>query len=116
VDGDRAAPVCERCYEDLHPGIEVVVSYWPVSEASYLCKTPEDHLPFTVIRSRKIAGRPGGRDEMYRPHLSQDHEVWEFTSVLAGEARDGSSYDAGEISDAQARAIMGRTRAKYLPG
>src|ERR1022692_2824592 len=49
VNGDWAAPVCERCYEDLHPGIEVFASYWSVSEASYLCKTPEDHLPFTVI-------------------------------------------------------------------
>ena|ERR1022692_220704 len=116
VDGDWAAPVCECCYEDLHPGIEVVVSYWSVSEASYLCKMPEDHLPFTVIRYRKIAGRLGGRDEMYRPHLSQDHEVWEFTSVLVEEARDGSSYDVTEIGEGEASAIMERTRAKYLSG
>ena len=115
MDGDWAAAVCERCYQDLHPGIEVVVSYWSVSEASYLRKTPEDHLPFTVIRSRKIAGQLGGRDEMYRPHLSQDGEVWEFTSVLVEEARDGSSYDVHEIGEAEARAIMERTRAIYLP-
>ena len=115
VDGDWTAPVCERCYEDLHPGIEVVVSYWPVSEASYLRKTPEDHLPLTVIRSRKVAGHLGGRDEMYRPHFSQDRDIWEFTSVLAGEARDGSSYDVTEIGEGEASAIMERTRAKYLP-
>jgi hypothetical protein len=67
---DWAAPVCECCYEGLHPGIPVVVSYWSVSEASYLCKTPEEHLPFTVIRSRKVAEHLAGRDEMYRPHVS----------------------------------------------
>jgi hypothetical protein len=116
VDGDWAVPVCERCYEDLHPGIEVVVSYWSVSEASYLRKAPEDRLPFTVIRSRKVVGQLGGRDEMYRPHFSQDRDVWDFTSVLVEEARDGSSYDVEEISKAAARAIMERTRAKYLPG
>lgn len=92
------------------------MSYWSVSRASYLRRTPEDRLPVTVIRSRKIAGHLGGRDEMYRPRLSQDYEVWEFTSVLAGEARDGSSYDVDEISEAEARAIMERTRARYLPG
>jgi hypothetical protein len=116
VDGDWNAPLCERCYQDLHPGIEVVVSYWSVSEASYLRKTPADRLPFTVIRARKVASQLGGRDEMYRPHLSQEYEVWEFTSVLVEEARDGSSYDIEEISEAEARAIMERTRAKYLPG
>ena len=116
MDGDWTAPVCECCYEDLHPGIEVVVSYWSVSEASYLRKTPEDHLPFTVIRSRKIAGHLGGRDEMYRPHFSQDRDVWDFTSVLVEEARDGSSYDVTEIGEGEASAIMERTRAKYLSG
>jgi hypothetical protein len=116
VDGDWAAPVCECCYEDLHPGIEVVVSYWLVSEASYLRKTPEDHLPFTAVRSRKVAGHLGGRDEEYRPHLSQDGDVWEFSSILIEEARDGSSHDVDEISEAEAHAIMERTRAKYLPG
>jgi hypothetical protein len=115
VDGDWTAPVCECCHEDLHPGIQVVVSYWSVSRASYLPRTPEERLPFTVIRSRKVAGQLGGRDEMYRPHLSQDYEVWEFTSVLVEEARDGSSYDVDQIGEAEARAIMERTRAKYLP-
>ena len=116
VDGDWAAPVCERCYEDLHPGIPVVVSYWSVSAASYLRKTPEDRLPFTVIRPRAVAGDLGGRDEMYRPHLSQGGDVWEFTSVLVEEARDGSSYDLAEVSEDEARAIMERTRDRYLPG
>jgi hypothetical protein len=60
--------------------------------------------------------RSGGRDEMYRTHLSQDSDVWEFTSVLVEEARDGSSYDVAEIGEDEARAIMERTRAKYLPG
>jgi len=116
VDGDWTEPVCESCHEDLHPGIEVVVSYWSVTRPSYLPRTPEERLPFTVIRSRKIAGHLGGRDEMYRPHFSQDRDVWEFTSVLVEEARDGSSYDVDEISEAEARAIMERTRAKYFPG
>ena len=116
VDGDWAAPVCERCYEDLHPGIPVVVSYWSVSAASYLRKTPEDRLPFTVIRPRAVAGDLGGRDEMYRTHLSQGGDVWEFTSVLVEEARDGSSYDLAEVSEDEARAIMERTRDRYLPG
>ena len=115
VDGDWTAPVCESCHEDLHPGIEVV-SYWSVTRPSYLPRTPEERLPFTVIRSRKIAGHLGGRDEMYRPHFSQDRDVWEFTSVLVEEARDGSSYHVDEISEAEARAIMERTRARYLPG
>jgi hypothetical protein len=53
---------------------------------------------------------------MYRPHLSQYGDVWEFTSVLVEEARDGSSYDAEEVSEAAARAIMERTRAQHLPG
>src|SRR6266498_2239496 len=85
VDGDWTEPVCESCHEDLHPGIEVVVSYWSVTRPSYLPRTPEERLPFTVIRSRKIAGHLGGRDEMYRPHFSQDRDVWEFTSVLVEE-------------------------------
>jgi hypothetical protein len=101
VDGDWTAPVCESCHEDLHPGIKVDVSYWSVTRASYLPRTPEERLPFTVIRSRKIAGHLGGRDEEYRPHLSQDYDVWEFTSVLIEEARDGSSYDVDEISEAR---------------
>jgi hypothetical protein len=116
VDGDLAAPACERCYADLHPGVAVVVSYWSVSEASYGRTTLEDRLPFTVIRSRKIAGHLGGRDEMYRPQLSQDGDVRAFTSVLVEEARDGSSFDVEEVSEDAARAIMKRTRAQYLPG
>jgi hypothetical protein len=116
VDGDWAAPVCECCHEDLHPGIPVVVSYWSVSQASYLCKPPEDCLPFTVVRSRKVAGHLAGRDEEYRPHFSQDGDVWEFSSILIEEARDGSGHDVAEISEDEARAIMQRTRAKYLPG
>ena len=52
---------------------------------------------------------------MYRPHLSQDREVREFTSVLVEEAGDGSSYHVDEISEAAAHAIMERTRARYLP-
>ena len=91
------------------------MSYWSVSVASYQRKTPEDRLPFTVIRSRKIAGQLGGHDEIYRPHFSQDSDVWEFTSVLVEEARDGSSWDVQEISAPEARAIMERTQAKYLP-
>lgn len=82
LDGDWTAPACECCYEDLHPGIQVIVSYWPVSEASYLRRTPEDRLPFTVVRSRKIAGHLAGRGEEYRPHFSQDGDVREFSSVL----------------------------------
>jgi hypothetical protein len=39
----------------------------------------------------------------------------EFTSALVEERRDGSMYDLAEISEQQARAIMERTRAKYLP-
>jgi hypothetical protein len=38
------------------------------------------------------------------PHLSQDSEVWEFTSALVEERRDGSMYDLAEISEAEARA------------
>jgi hypothetical protein len=39
-------------------------------------------MTFTVIRSRTVAGQLGSRDEMYRPHFSQDGDVWEFTSAL----------------------------------
>jgi hypothetical protein len=74
-------------------------------------------MPFTVIRSRNVTGHLGSRDEMYRPHLSQDSEVWEFTSALVEGRRDGSMYDLAEISEAEARAIMERARASYLrPG
>ena len=70
-------------------------------------------MPFTVIRSRTVAGQLASRDEMYQPHLSQDSEVWEFTSALVEERRDGSMYDLAEISEAEARAIMERTRARH---
>jgi hypothetical protein len=43
-------------------------------------------MTFTVIRSRTVAGQLGSRDEMYRPHFSQDGGVWEFTSALIEEA------------------------------
>jgi hypothetical protein len=51
----------------------------------------------------------------FRPHLSQDGEAWEFTSALIEEARDGSMYDLAEIGEQEARAIMERTRASYVP-
>jgi hypothetical protein len=47
------------------------------------------------------------------PHLSSDTEIWESTSILVEEARDGSSYDIRPISDTDAQDIMTRTRAKY---
>jgi hypothetical protein len=115
LDGDWNAPVCEDCYADLHPGIPATVSYWSVRWPTDASKTPEEHMPFTIIRSRGVAGRLGSRDEMYRSHLSQDGEVWEFTFALIEEARDGSMYDLAEIGEQEARAIMERTRAKYLP-
>ena len=71
-------------------------------------------MPFTVIRSRTVAGRLASRDEMYRPHLSQDSEVWEFTSALMEERRDGNMYDLAEISEAEAHAIMQRACARYF--
>lgn len=52
---------------------------------------------------------------MYEATRSQDGEVWEFTSALIEEARDGSMYDLAEISEQEAHAIMERSRAKYLP-
>jgi hypothetical protein len=110
-----SALVCESCYADLHPGIPATVSYWSVRWPADASKTPEEHAPFTVIRSRGVAGQLGSRDEMYRPHLSQDGDVWEFTSALVEERRDGSMYDLAEISELEARAIMERTRAKHLP-
>jgi hypothetical protein len=113
VDGDWTSPVCERCYEDLHPGIPATVSYWSVSWHVYASKTPEERLPFTVIRSRNVVGHLASRDEMYRPHLSQDSDVWEFTSALIEERRDGSMYDLAEISEAEAHAIMERTCARH---
>jgi hypothetical protein len=116
VNGDWTAPVCERCYEDLHPDIPAVVSYWSVSQPAYQATTPQEHMPFTVIRSRAVAGRLASRDEIYRPHFSQDGDVWEFTSALVEEARDGSSYDLAEISQNEACAIMERARARYFPG
>ncbi len=115
ADGLDPSPVCERCYADLHPGIPATVSYWSVRWLTYTSKAPEEQMPFTVIRSRGVTDRLSSRDEMYRPHLSQDGEVWKFTSALIEEARDGSMYDLGEISELEARAIMERTRAKYLP-
>ena len=102
VNSDWTALVCERCYEDLHPDIPAVASYWCVSQPGYACSTPQEQMPFTVIRSRAVAGQRGSRDEMYRPHFSQDGDVWEFTSVLVEEAREGSSYDIAEISDDEA--------------
>ncbi len=113
VNGDWTAPVCESCYNDLHPDIPAVVSYWSVSQPDYQATTPQ--VPFTVIRSRGVAGQSGSRDEMYRPHFSQDGDVWEFTSALVEEARDGS-YDLAAISKDEARAIMERARARYFPG
>jgi hypothetical protein len=117
VGGDWAAAAPERCDEDLHPGIPDTVSYWSVSWPTYASKTSEERMPFTVIRSRNADGHLGSRDEMYQPHLSQCSEVWEFTSALIKERRDGSMYDLAEISQAEAHAIMERTRASYLrPG
>jgi hypothetical protein len=115
VDGDWSAPVCQSCYADLHPGIPATVAYWSVRWLTYASKSHEEHAPFTVSRSRGVAGQLGSRDEMYRPHLSQDSDVWEFTSALVEERRDGSMHDLAEISEQEARAIMERTRAKYLP-
>ena len=114
INDDWDAPVCEPCYNDLHPGIETAVTYWSVQDYAYNARTPEDRLPFTVVRRRGLSGRRGGRAEMYRPHLSGDREVWEFTSILVEEARDGSSYDVRPISEPEARKIMARTRAKCL--
>ncbi len=116
VNSDWTAPVCERCYEDLHPDIPAVVSYWSVSQPAYQVTTPQEHMPFTVIRSRTVAGQRGSRDEMYRPHFSLDGDVWEFTSALVEEARDGSSYDLAEISQDEARTLMERARTRYFPG
>jgi hypothetical protein len=71
-------------------------------------------MPFTVIRSRNVVGHLGSRDEMYRPRLSQNSEVWEFTSALIEERRDGSMYGLAEIGEAEARAITERTRASHI--
>jgi hypothetical protein len=79
-------------------------------------RPPQEHMPFTVIRSRAVAGQRGSRDEMYRPHFSQDGDVWEFTAVLIEEARAGSSYDVAGISDDKAQRIMERARARYFTG
>jgi hypothetical protein len=111
VGGKWDEAVCERCYEDLHPEITTATFYWSVSEFGCNVTTPEDRLPFTVIRSRRSYGSQGARrDEMYRPHLSHDGDVWEFTSVLAEEARDGSNYNVKKITEAEAHAIMDRVR------
>ena len=79
VGGDWAVPVCECCYEDLHPGIPATVPYWSVSWPACVSKTPEECRPFAVIRSRNVVGHLGSRGEMYRPHLSKDSEVWEWS-------------------------------------
>jgi hypothetical protein len=71
-----------------------------------------------AVHGHPLPGRsPAGVascDETYRPHLSRDSEVWEFTSALVEERRDGSMYDLAEISEAEACAIMERARARYL--
>lgn len=89
--------------------------YWSVTWPADGRRTDEEHVPFTVIRSSRIAGKFGSRDEMYRPHLSQDGDVREFTATLIEGARDGSMCGLAEISEEEARTLMERTRVKHFP-
>lgn len=56
----------------------------------------QDFLGARAVHGHLLSRVPGqlySRDEMYRPHLSHDGEVWEFTLTLIEEVWDGSMYD-----------------------
>jgi hypothetical protein len=109
LNGDWARLLCDTCYADLVPEIEVTTAFYICSTQPY---DPGPEGPFAVIRRRT-------RSDQKFPDNGQVlscEPYWQWTAILAEEARGSALCDVTCVGQQHAEQIIEFLAWRYWPG
>jgi hypothetical protein len=108
IDENWARLLCDNCYADLSPDIEVRATFYSCSTYPY---DPGPEGPFAVIRQRS-------RSDEEVPDTGQMitwEPFWQETPILVEEARGTALCDVSRVNQRRAEQIMEFLGWRYWP-
>lgn len=108
IDEDWARLLCDNCYADLSPTIEVTATFYCCSTYPY---DPGPEGPFAVVRQRS-------RSDEKVPDAGQMitwEPLWQWTPILAEAARGTALCEVSRVSQRRAEQIIEFLGWKYWP-
>lgn len=108
IDENWARVLCDNCYADLSPDIEVTVSFYCCSTYPY---DPGPEGPFAVIRQRS-------RSDQKDPDSGQAitwEPFWQWTAILDAAVRGTALCEVSRISQPRAEQIIEFLSWRYWP-